>query len=368
MCPVSNQCQIHGHYVHGGKPLPNGLWPNFGKGSPSWFVCGESSGFFVSCSPRQRCSTCLFSGGSSHWFVCGGSSGFFVSSGLGKRGSACLLFGWCRRPGGSQFRGSRQSWQLFPLCWSSSFSFQGGLSLPSVPPIRNPYLSSYSSLYSDPGGFLVYRPPPTIVFADSDALAVGDSLPLHPAPPSTRQPDLDKDVVHSPPSSSSSLHSLVSFGGQSGDRYGGRSGGRLLEDGYHGGHFSLPSLGSRWGPGSSAPSVGHSWRSANLACGSLVLDTFSADHGLSVVASQESVCVASPNNASTPIHLPTNHFTLPPIKTVDNYLQTRDLVLFWLRSPGFSTARLDELLLTDARVSGRSALDCPQGWACMLPL
>jgi hypothetical protein len=56
-----------------------------------------------------------------------------------------------------------------------------------------------------------------------------------------------------------------------------------------------------------------------------------------------------PDDASTPIPLPTNRFTLPPIKTGDDYLQTRDLVLFWLCSPGFSMARSDELLLTDAR-------------------
>ncbi len=58
--------------------------------------------------------------------------------------------------------------------------------------------------------------------------------------------------------------------------------------------------------------------------------------------------MASPDNASMPIPLPTDRFTLPLIKTGDNYLQTRDLVLLWLCSPGFSTACLDELLLTDA--------------------
>ncbi len=70
---------------------------------------------------------------------------------------------------------------------------------------------------------------------------------------------------------------------------------------------------------------------------------------LSIVTSRASVCVASPNDASTPIPLPTNRFTLPLIKTGDNYLQIMYLVLFWLCSPGFSTARSDELLLTDAR-------------------
>jgi hypothetical protein len=42
-------------------------------------------------------------------------------------------------------------------------------------------------------------------------------------------------------------------------------------------------------------------------------------------------------------------FTLPPIKSADDYLQTRDVLLFWLCSPGFSMARSDELLLTDSR-------------------
>jgi hypothetical protein len=58
---------------------------------------------------------------------------------------------------------------------------------------------------------------------------------------------------------------------------------------------------------------------------------------------------ASPANTPTPIPVPTDRFTFPAIKTGDDYLQTRDLILFWLCSPGFSTARLDELLLTDAR-------------------
>ncbi len=83
-----------------------------------------------------------------------------------------------------------------------------------------------------------------------------------------------------------------------------------------------------------------------MAGESLVLGASLADD-LSVITSRASVCVASPGNASTPIPLPTNHFTLSPIKTGDDYLQTRDLVLFWLRSPGFPTACLDELLLTD---------------------
>ena len=58
---------------------------------------------------------------------------------------------------------------------------------------------------------------------------------------------------------------------------------------------------------------------------------------------------SSPHIPLVPIPVPTDRFTLPPIKSTDDYLQTRDVLLFWLRSPGFSTARSDELLLTEAR-------------------
>jgi hypothetical protein len=155
-------------------------------------------------------------------------------------------------------------------------------------------------------------------------------------------------MVYSPPSSRSLLSPLVSFGGQSGDRYGGLSRGRLSKEGYHGGHLSSPSSGGRWGPGSSSPSVWRPERSTNLAGGSFVLGASLADN-LSVVTFRALVCVASSNNASMQIPLPTDRFTHPPIKTGGDYLQTRDLVLFWLCSPGFSTACLDELLLMDAR-------------------
>jgi hypothetical protein len=42
-------------------------------------------------------------------------------------------------------------------------------------------------------------------------------------------------------------------------------------------------------------------------------------------------------------------FTLPPIKSGEDYLQSRDLILYWLRTPGFSTAREVSLLVTDGR-------------------
>ncbi len=51
-----------------------------------------------------------------------------------------------------------------------------------------------------------------------------------------------------------------------------------------------------------------------------------------------------------PIPLPTvAPFTLPVIKNTTNYLQTRELILYWLRRPGYSTARSDSVLITDSR-------------------
>ena len=42
-------------------------------------------------------------------------------------------------------------------------------------------------------------------------------------------------------------------------------------------------------------------------------------------------------------------FTLPAIKNATNYLQTRKLILYWLRRPGYSTASSDSALITDSR-------------------
>jgi hypothetical protein len=39
-----------------------------------------------------------------------------------------------------------------------------------------------------------------------------------------------------------------------------------------------------------------------------------------------------------PIPLPVDRFTLPPIKSGGDYLRSHGLILFWLRTPGFSTA------------------------------
>jgi hypothetical protein len=48
-----------------------------------------------------------------------------------------------------------------------------------------------------------------------------------------------------------------------------------------------------------------------------------------------------------PTPLPVDLFTLPAINSGNDYLQNRDLILFWLRSPGFSTGRPDSALITD---------------------
>jgi hypothetical protein len=48
-----------------------------------------------------------------------------------------------------------------------------------------------------------------------------------------------------------------------------------------------------------------------------------------------------------PTPLPINRFTLPTIMSGSDYLQNWDLILFWLRSPGFSTGHLDSALITD---------------------
>jgi hypothetical protein len=252
-----------------------------------------------------------------------------------------------------------------PPHWYLAFFFPGDLAPSLAPPVRNPYLSSYRSLYLAPGGFC---PPPTMAFVGSCVSAAGAG----PLP--ARRPDPDGEVVHSPPSSCSSFPSLVSFGGRSGYRYGGQSGGHVLVNGYQGGRLSLSSLVGCLGHGSSSPLVGASltddlsaftsWASvpatspspgdastplwaASLANTSMPIPV----PGTSPSPGDASMplWVASPANTPTPIPVPTDRFTLPAIKTGDDYLQTRDLILFWLCSLGFSTARLDELLLTDAR-------------------
>jgi hypothetical protein len=49
-----------------------------------------------------------------------------------------------------------------------------------------------------------------------------------------------------------------------------------------------------------------------------------------------------------PIPLLVDRFTLPTIKNATNYLAARDLILYWLRCPGFSTACSNSALITDS--------------------
>ncbi len=47
-----------------------------------------------------------------------------------------------------------------------------------------------------------------------------------------------------------------------------------------------------------------------------------------------------------PIPLLVDRFTLPSIKTFDDYLAAWDLILYWLCPPRFSTTRSDAALIT----------------------
>ena len=216
----------------------------------------------------------------------------------------------------------------------------GGSVLPSFTPVRNPYVSS--SRHTDPGGFRGgFHPPPR-------------SAPPVPPAPFHHRPDPEEEVSPSPPSRRSSLPSSVSFGGhRSVSSSGVYHGGGLSSPsigGHHGGRYSSSSSGSRGGCSSS----GHSVRSP-VYDGSV--DEATVDD-LSVSTSRASLHggapgaparVSSPEPSLAPIPVPSDRFTLAPIKTGDDYLQQRDILLFWLRADGFSTARVDDLLITDSR-------------------
>ena len=49
-----------------------------------------------------------------------------------------------------------------------------------------------------------------------------------------------------------------------------------------------------------------------------------------------------------PILIPSDCFTLAPIKTGEDYLQQCNVLLFWLQADSFSIAHLDNLLITVA--------------------
>ncbi len=70
---------------------------------------------------------------------------------------------------------------------------------------------------------------------------------------------------------------------------------------------------------------------------------------VSVLGSSSLYTTSSPTRGA-PVASPTPpavHFTFPPIKTSDNYLATCDLILYWLRCQGFSTACSNAALITD---------------------
>jgi hypothetical protein len=65
--------------------------------------------------------------------------------------------------------------------------------------------------------------------------------------------------------------------------------------------------------------------------------------------SAAAVLVSAPLLAPvSPTPIPVDWFMLPPIKYGSDYLQTWDLILFWLRCPSFSTVCSDTVLNTDA--------------------
>jgi hypothetical protein len=70
-------------------------------------------------------------------------------------------------------------------------------------------------------------------------------------------------------------------------------------------------------------------------------DSSSLTKGASV-ASPTPLAVPPPG----PIPLPVDRFTLPVIKNATDYLAACVLILYWLRRPGFSTARSDSAPLT----------------------
>ena len=120
-----------------------------------------------------------------------------------------------------------------------------------------------------------------------------------------------------------SLPSLVSFLGHSGDH----SVARSSVGGYQGGRSSSSSSGPHGG---------------TLGCLSLsVYSISSALHhwGSESLVRDESDWAESMSDdiSLSPIPLPADNFTLSPIKLGEDYLKSRNLILFWLQSPGFST-------------------------------
>ena len=133
---------------------------------------------------------------------------------------------------------------------------------------------------------------------------------------------------------------------------------------YHNGHSSFSSLASCGVQNSTLPSSNRPKQSpASRSDGSVDASTM---EDMSVSTSRVSIREESSIKTSlTPIPVPTKRFALPQIKSSDDYLQTCDVLLSWLRSPGFLTARSDDLLLTDEQNSLASQFWEGQLWAAI---
>jgi hypothetical protein len=197
-----------------------------------------------------------------------------------------------------------------------------GITLAQIlaPPAISTCLHSYCSLHSDPGSLSVSCPPPSSAFvgfgippplaAFSGFVEAG--LPASPPLPSVRWPDPKEEVVAISPCShcSSLLPSLVSVVEQAKSRSAGHSTGHHSVAGHHGGRSSSSPSGGHGGPASSSPS-------AFCHGGSIALTSYDSDWTTSSV-----------EDLSRPIPLSVNCFTLPPMKSGDNYLKIQDLILF----------------------------------------
>jgi hypothetical protein len=149
------------------------------------------------------------------------------------------------------------------------------------------------------------------------------------------------------------------------------SSGQCLDEGYHGGHLLSSSSAKSLGPASSPSSTfRHGGESNSSAYDALDWGASLADdqspftmssplppcplapsaHGLSPHPEGPPPSPSLVPVLATPIPLPVDHFTLPPIDSSNNYLCFHDLILFWLCSPSFSIACDESLLITDSFV------------------
>jgi hypothetical protein len=252
----------------------------------------------------------------------------------------------------------------------------GGMSIPNMvglgrrpdphEGVSAPHRSHHGSLFPllDPGHLPFYHPPTLGVSSGSGippplaAFGGFTGVPLSglPPPPLVRQPDPDEEVFASPCSHCGSLlpslvavsasilahrgaliPSLVFLLGCLGEH----SGVQSLVDGYQGGRsLSLTSGGHEGPQGQSSSSSSGPAYSSTLALRHRGSDSSVGDKSNWAASSLDDILLS-------PIPLPVDHFTLPPIKSGQDYLKSRDLILFWLHSPGFSTAHADLQLVID---------------------